>query len=198
MDGDPVLHVKELMLKKERIENEIKEYHNILQSQNVGMKDELVDKDGFPRSDIDVHAVRIARNKIICLRNDFNEVMKEIELGLHEVHASAKEKKNQGRDEAASETNGNEEKEFLKVDLVSSGSPAEKSGLKFGDLIIRFGTITDSNFNGLPAIGSLVQHSKGKPLQLVVKRDSTVMHLTLTPNTWSGRGLLGCNIVIIK
>ena len=32
--------------------------------------------------------------------------MKEIELGLHEVHASAKEKKNQGRDEAASETNG--------------------------------------------------------------------------------------------
>ena len=34
-------------------------------------------------------------------------------------------------------------------------------GLKLGDLVIRFGTITDSNFSGLPAIGSLVQHSKG-------------------------------------
>ena len=32
MDVDPVLHVKDLMLKKERIENEIKEYHAILQS----------------------------------------------------------------------------------------------------------------------------------------------------------------------
>jgi len=26
----------------------------------------LVDKEGYPRSDIDVYSVRVARNKIIC------------------------------------------------------------------------------------------------------------------------------------
>lgn len=32
----------------------------------VGMEGELVDGEGYPRSDIDVYAVRTARNKIIC------------------------------------------------------------------------------------------------------------------------------------
>ena len=32
----------------------------------VGLKGPLVDRDGYPRSDIDVYAVRVARNKIIC------------------------------------------------------------------------------------------------------------------------------------
>ncbi len=38
------------------------------------MDDSLVDSNGFPRNDIDIYQIRIARNKIICnpmIRNQF-------------------------------------------------------------------------------------------------------------------------------
>ena len=79
----------DLNAQRTKIENEIKEWQSILRSvtkisfhwircyfndfnvimnwqQNVGMDDSLVDSTGFPRNDIDVHQIRIARNKIIC------------------------------------------------------------------------------------------------------------------------------------
>ena len=38
----------------------------LLQQGGVGMRESLVDAEGFPRADIDVFAVRTARNRIIC------------------------------------------------------------------------------------------------------------------------------------
>ena len=37
-----------------------------LQQKSVGMSGALVDSDGFPRGDVDIYAVRKARNRIIC------------------------------------------------------------------------------------------------------------------------------------
>lgn len=61
--------------------------------------------------------------------------------------------------------------------------------------MLQFGSITQKNFQGLQNIGTVVQHSKGKPLQMRVDRNGTEVNISLTPQTWSGRGLLGCNIV---
>jgi 26S proteasome non-ATPase regulatory subunit 9 len=33
---------------------------------NIGMREPLTDAEGYPRNDVDVYQVRIARNKIIC------------------------------------------------------------------------------------------------------------------------------------
>ena len=43
----------------------------------------------------------------------------------------------------------------------------------------------------------LVQHSKDTVVPVTVVRGSgrRVLDLKLTPRTWSGKGLLGCNIV---
>jgi len=57
------------------------------------MTDSLVDSEGFPRSDIDIVQIRIARNKIICLKNDYKDIMKDIEQALYDVHKVNKEKK---------------------------------------------------------------------------------------------------------
>lgn len=40
------------------------------------MKEPLVDKDGFPRNDIDIHTVRTARHDINCryLQSEYNLV----------------------------------------------------------------------------------------------------------------------------
>ncbi len=46
----------------------------------------------------------------------------------------------------------------------------------------------------------IVQNSKGSPVTVKVVRGSAdrVVTLTLTPREWSGRGLLGCNIVPLE
>lgn len=36
------------------------------QQKGVGMNEKLIDEDNYPRSDIDVYTVRVARNRIIC------------------------------------------------------------------------------------------------------------------------------------
>ncbi|XP_020603041.1 26S proteasome non-ATPase regulatory subunit 9-like [Orbicella faveolata] len=91
--------VKDLMAKKDAIEQEIKEFQDVLESQKgVGMHGKLIDDENYPRSDIDVYAVRVARNRIICLQNDHKALMKEIEEGIHEVHARAREQKNNAKE----------------------------------------------------------------------------------------------------
>lgn len=54
------------------------------------MKDSLVDKDDFPRNDIDVYAVRNARSNIIRLENDAKELMDRMQTKLEELHSFAR------------------------------------------------------------------------------------------------------------
>jgi len=61
------------------------------------MTGSLLDSEGFPRSDIDIVQIRIARNKIICLKNDYKGIMKDIEQALYDVHKVNKEKKEQAK-----------------------------------------------------------------------------------------------------
>lgn len=83
--------VMKLIAKKEQIERAINDCGHILgANKNIGMNESLLDAEGFPRSDIDVYAVRQARHQIICLQNDLKSTMKEIEQGLINVHAEAR------------------------------------------------------------------------------------------------------------
>lgn len=52
------------------------------------MKDSLVDKDDFPRNDIDVYAVRQARCNIIKLENDAKNLFNQMQTKLEELHSS--------------------------------------------------------------------------------------------------------------
>lgn len=81
------------------------------------------------------------------------------------------------------------------VNLVSPNSPAEEAGIQVRDLIISFGSITSSSFKDLAQIGELVKNSQNQQVRVKVKRDNKIEELILIPKTWTGRGLLGCNIV---
>jgi hypothetical protein len=39
------------------------------------MDQSLVDKEGFPRGDVNIHAVRISRSRVLHLQNDHKAVM---------------------------------------------------------------------------------------------------------------------------
>ncbi len=82
--------VKELGLRRDQLEKELEYYLNTLESLGVGMEGGLLDSEGFPRADIDLYVVRESRQKVAMLRNDLKAIMKDIEQGLHELHAQAR------------------------------------------------------------------------------------------------------------
>ena len=191
--------MKRMMKQKTEVESELKELHDVLHSHNTNMVDELVDKEGFPRSDVDVLTIRKTRVRIIYLQNDLKKLMVDIEEELHRLHAVAREQKPSGTEDVSKKTSPTSNLvPFLRVDDVIGGSPADKAGLEVNDLIMRFGSVTLTNFAGLQTISSVVQHSKGEEVLVAVQRSHVHKTLKLVPNTWSGKGLLGCSVVPVK
>uniref|UniRef100_H2ZLM0 26S proteasome non-ATPase regulatory subunit 9 n=1 Tax=Ciona savignyi TaxID=51511 RepID=H2ZLM0_CIOSA len=189
-------YLKDLMRKKDKIEQDIKTWYEVLESQaNVGMNEPLVDSQGFPRNDIDLVQVRTARHNINCLQNDHREVMKQIEQGLEEYHSQVANHDVIETPMMSQTQNKPDLEEFATIDLISRSSPAEKSGLKIGDLLLQFGSVTKRNFTGMKDIANVVQHSVDKAVHLMVKRENRTMNISIVPKQWEGRGLLGCNIV---
>ncbi|XP_026542627.1 26S proteasome non-ATPase regulatory subunit 9 [Notechis scutatus] len=195
-----VSDLQELLKKKDEIEAQIKAYYEVLQDQRgVGMNEPLVDAEGYPRADVDVYQVRSARHNIICLQNDHKALMQQVEQGLHQLHAREKEKHDRDEAEARAEAQGQAlPQPFAQVNAVSPGSPASFSGLQAGDEIAEFGSLNSQNFQSLQNIAVVVQHSEDKPLRVTVIRRGEKIHLGLTPKRWSGKGLLGCNIVPLQ
>jgi len=199
MDNVTKEEVLNLMKHKEKLEDELKTWLEVLETQGgVGMDGALIDTEGYPRNDIDVHKVREARNRVICLRNDLKAQMSSIEKGLHNLHAQSRE--GVGADSAMDISDGSTPSDqlpetFATIDVVSPGSPAETAGLKVGDTVVSFGSVDSSNFKGsLKSIASVVESSQNQSVRVQVVRGRRVVTLSLKPQRWSGRGLLGCNI----
>ncbi|PNH10580.1 26S proteasome non-ATPase regulatory subunit 9 [Tetrabaena socialis] len=206
-----------------------------------GLKGSLLDKEGFPRADIDVHQVRRDRNRLVCLTNDHKAMTDRLARLLAEVHAASRAdgspagavaSTTSGNASAASQTNsdadgtrpgavaadgpagssGNEAfialVPFAMVDEVSSGSPAAAAGLQVGDLLCDFGGVAVERAVGAPAAeaasgssGPLMQRvaavlaaREGQPVAATLLRQGAPVSASLTPQRWSGRGLLGCHL----
>ena len=87
---------------------------------------------------------------------------------------------------------------FCRVNSVAEDSPAEKAGLQVGDLILAMGNInardTANPFRSLaPLIPEVA--SRRETVTIYVRRDNTTLPLTLRPQPWAGRGLLGCHLI---
>eukprot|EP00438_Fugacium_kawagutii_P021987 Skav217015 [mRNA] locus=scaffold1803:241329:244217:- [translate_table: standard] len=104
MDPAAVEEFRKLEQEKNRLEAEIKTLYEYLTEDGMpGVSGPLVDDEGFPRGDIDLYAVRQARNKYVCAQTDHIEAT---------------------------------------IDEVSQASPAEAAGLRVGDQICRFGSVS--------------------------------------------------------
>lgn len=180
---DLKLQLKNLQNKKDELEGSISAF-NSAALWETGM---LVDAEGFPRTDIDVYSVRLARSKVNELKNDLKSVMDEIEKLLHQLHAIS--------DHPVQSTHKSEEKRpFLRVNQVFESSPAQECGLCIGDLILSFGSMTQSTYSS-EELKRIVSNSIGKRLDVQVMRnpDGHVL-LHLIPKVWNGEGVLGCHI----
>lgn len=210
-DGPTRDRVMQLIQEKDRIESEIREQTAILETNHVGMHEPLVDQDGFPRNDIDVFKVRHARHQIICLQNDHKNIMKRIERGLADVHADllVSNVENQQVNVATTSSNGQmnghsngdnvrnyvNETCFATVGFVNNGSPADMAGLCEYDEIIEFGSINHQNFRDMTQIMDLVGHSVNQRINVKIRRNNSVLNVTVIPKPWLQPGLLGCQIL---
>lgn len=137
--------MEELAKKKDEIEREVNELTEFLNScgPDVGISGKLVDSEGFPRSDIDIYAVRRARNRIAILNTDYSNVMKEIEKMLFDIHSKEKTYVPVEKSDKNLKCNVPEYLvyPFGFVDSVLEGSPAFQSGIRIGDLVLEFASL---------------------------------------------------------
>ena len=68
-------------------------------------------------------------------------------------------------------------------------------GLKTDDLILGFGSLRASNFSSLKDVAQIIQHRLECEIPLCVRRSDTLIHITLIPKPWSGKGFLGCVVL---
>ena len=183
-----------LMKQKDEWEAELAAMAEVLKTQGCGMEEPLVDAEGFPRADIDVYQVRHARHGIRTKSNDLKALLGRIEEGLYSLHAQARESAPGGVVPSSAKP-APAVTPFARVLVVVEGGPAEGAGVKQGDLVARFGSVTRENFTGLKNISDVAAASKDRAVEVTVLRGQGSLRLRLTPNDgWGGQGLLGFKI----
>jgi 26S proteasome regulatory subunit N4 len=114
------------------------------------------------------------------LRNDYKDLMKEIEKHLHEHFESLNEEVDAEQAGSASEQASElpdfsletQEPPFAKVNSVSDGSPAQEAGMRAGDLIRSFGYVNHTNHDNLRRVGQCVAGNEGVSCHRVAKMRS--------------------------
>jgi 26S proteasome non-ATPase regulatory subunit 9 len=200
-----------LQTKKRLIEGVMEECIDRLKACGCLNEEPLVDAEGFPRSDIDIISVVQDRKQLKELQNDHKAIMKDLEEGLHRVHAldrrhgdyednAVRARVVQVEAEAPLQTvdavtsEPDPRRAFALVDEVFENSPSSVAGVRVGDEIVRCKHVTFETPNALEVFAGLVKASENEELDVVMRRGESTMRVTLTPSVWSGRGLLGCHL----
>ncbi|XP_044471116.1 26S proteasome non-ATPase regulatory subunit 9-like isoform X2 [Mangifera indica] len=182
-----------LMEKRTAVEAEMNAIiHRLSQPGGPGLSGNLIDAEGFPRSDIDILHVRAERRRLAGNDADSNQ-----NSSLVNADASAFPSNNIQRDSPVSmDVDLIISKPFALIDEITDASPAAEDGLQLGDQIVKFGKV-EAGENLLERLASEGRSNLGQAVPVVIMRQGAVINLTVTPRTWQGRGLLGCHFRIL-
>jgi 26S proteasome non-ATPase regulatory subunit 9 len=199
-----------------------RELEGVLAELGPSASGSLVDAEGFPRADVDVHAVLLLRHRAACLRTDLAAKSGEAEAALLRLHACGPEAlaalpplaaeggaggAGAGGTGAASAPRKNFYLALGVVGTVSAGGPAEAGGLLAGDVIVRWGKLGpvldvpgQEEEGGLPTLGELggetrAAASEKRTMGVKVLRGGKAVELKLQPGEWAGAGSLGCLVL---
>jgi len=195
--------LNELMEEKVILEGTLARLNAVLESHGVDMSTPLIDRNGFPRDDIDVAQIRVVRSQVIHLKNDHKGLMSRIEKGLHALHQETRNAEQQALPAAQSRAPPPVATTpalipFALVNSVADSSPAAEAGLQQSDKVVKFGTVYAHNNAKLARLAEVVQRNEGREIDVVVLRQEVTVSLRLTPRSgWGGRGMLGCHLLPI-
>ncbi|KAF9533137.1 hypothetical protein CPB83DRAFT_845895 [Crepidotus variabilis] len=195
----PREQARALMARKDALELELEGQLSVLKSNNSDLHTPLVDREGFPKADIDIWAVRTARIRVIELRNDLKSIMDAIARALEGIYDPSLATSNIEEWESQSPSaSSSSSKPFAKVEGVAPGSPAAEADMKQGDLVVKFDNLDQNSFtsSSLQPLADLVSQKENSSIMIRVLRSDSLVFLKLTPRkNWGGRGMLGCHIV---
>ncbi|CAL8468408.1 g7948 [Coccomyxa elongata] len=205
------VQLNDLISKREDIEADVSWRSERLTVAGVGLEGSLLDKEGYPRADIDIMSIRTDRKRIAELTNDHKSVTKQIYRLIQELHAATKQsslpdrqasalsatsagRTSQQSSADAPQTSGGTPKQtsqYLRplamVDSVSEASPASRAGIQVGDMLVSIGDASSGSKAGsLQQVAAIVQANKGKDVPAVVLRQGETVSLTLRPERWAG------------
>ena len=175
----------------------------------AGIKDSMIDSEGFPRGDIDVINVKNKRRRLAEINTDYKVLMKRIEGAMVELHQALPSAPAAPVDSSSSGLLKLQSSDSIitvnsqsmaKLDEILQDSPAALAGIQDGDLLLQFDNITASTDSFMTLIAQLVGKKVNESIRVVVKRPSSgaLVELELVPKPWGGRGLLGCHLTPIK
>lgn len=217
--------LKDLMSKKDKIEQDVNDITARLNAPGMpGLSGSLLDKEGYPRADIDVASVRADRHRLVCFTNDHKDLMKQIDKMLVQLHEAARTQHGSPAPpalapstqpaqapKALQEANAMEVEEqvpvasttgaaasqlrpFAVIDEITEGSPAATAGLQLGDQLCKFGDVISSGGGELQRVAAVLAAHENVAVEALVLRHGEPHALQLTPQRWAGRGLLGCHL----
>nr|XP_027191161.1 26S proteasome non-ATPase regulatory subunit 9 isoform X3 [Cicer arietinum] len=152
-----------------------------------GLSGNLLDSEGFPRSDIDVPIVRAERRRLADIQTSST---------VETVASTPSQNVLLSLSPNSMDVDVLVSRPFAVVDEIADASPAVEDGLQLGDQILKFGNV-EAGDNLIQRLASEAQSSMGQTVPVVIMRQGTVINLTITPRTWQGRGLLGCHFRIL-
>ncbi|KAG6493838.1 hypothetical protein ZIOFF_048841 [Zingiber officinale] len=187
-----------------------------------GLSGNLVDSEGFPRTDIDLSAVRSQRRRLAELQNDYKDITGQIEKNLQVLHSLNKVTPLPPVSSDVATTvfevhtifaiflssylyqtsygnlpQGSPMIEdpvlrvpFAIIDEIADDSPSAEDGLQLGDEIVKFGNVQMGDELQARLLAE-AQSNHGNPIHMEIVRQGVLMHATVTPRAWRGRGLLG-------
>merc|ERR1712129_675626 len=80
------------------------------------------------------------------------------------------------------------------IDSIFENSPSRAAGLKTGDRVLKFGSMTESNHSA-QLMRDIVRQSVDKEIPVIVLRNPEgFCSLKLVPRKWDGKGLIGCHL----
>ncbi|CAD7699813.1 unnamed protein product [Ostreobium quekettii] len=194
------------MAQREAMEREIAERSGRLTGPGgPGLRGNLLDAEGYPRSDIDLHAVATDRNRLAALMNDHKQLTARIERQMHQLHAEAREggllveseaKRPRLEGACLPPSGAGSLVPFAIVDDVSADSPAKAAGIEVGDQLCAFGSVSADGNRGtvLTRLANALKENEGKEVATVFLRKGAVREMLLTPQRWGGPGLIGCHL----
>ncbi|KAJ6743004.1 26S PROTEASOME NON-ATPASE REGULATORY SUBUNIT 9 [Salix viminalis] len=188
-----------LMDKRSALETEMNVIiERLCQPGGPGLSGNLVDSEGFPRSDIDIPVVRAERHRLAELRNDHKEITEKIDENIQVLHSSRLATKRFRDSSSSMDVDMMASIPFAVVDEIADASPTAEDGLQLGDQLVKFGAVEyQVGENLLQKLASEAQANQGHAVPVIVMRQGAPINLSLTPRVWPGRGLLGCSFRVL-
>lgn len=181
--------LKKLMKEKDDLEELLAVHYA-----NARYDQQLVDDQGFPRADLNIEEIRLARNRFVCTQNDHKAIMAKIESALHDLHKFKKGPSLPLKfQEPPLEQVYADYKPIVTVTVVDPGSPADLSGLRVGDEVCRVEELTYKNYKSSVQLIEIISLKCDRSVEFIVRRPTETKLLKVHPKRWEGVGILGAN-----